>query len=275
MFTNIFKKNTEAEVITDADVAVEDIEVIDSEIVYPEYDVEVEETLEVEEAPEVEETLSFPNLDQDTDQQEYTEEENQLLNEEIEEALEQPEWDILTSPQVVGWSSIEEQEILFEAALWLASTPGLSILDVGCGRADLYPLATEKGLIYNGIDYNPNIIGIAQQKYPGVSVETLDVLNIEPGADYDWVVGSGLFNIAIENPANYAQEVVAKMYDKARIGVAFNLLTSIPEDIADEDKQSLVVWEPAAWLAYLELTYKKVICRTDYLEGDTTFYILK
>ena len=263
MFKNIFKKNTDAEVITDADVAVEDIEVIDSEIVYPEYDVEVEET------------LSFSNLDQDTDQQEYTEEENQLLNEEIEEALEQPEWDIFTSPQVVGWSSKEEQDTLFEAALWLASTPGLSILDVGCGRADLYPLATEKGLIYKGIDYNPNIIGIAQQKYPDVFVETLDVLNIEPGADYDWVVGSGLFNIAIENPANYAQEVVAKMYDKARIGVAFNLLTSIPEDIADEDKRSLVVWEPAAWLAYLELTYKKVICRTDYLEGDTTFYILK
>jgi SAM-dependent methyltransferase len=263
MFKNIFKKTTDAEVITDADVAVENIEVINSEIVYPEYNEEVEET------------LSFPNLDQNTDQQEYTEEENQLLNEEIEQALEQPEWDIFTSPQVVGWSSKEEQETLFEAALWLASTPGLSILDVGCGRADLYPLATEKGLIYKGIDYNPNIIGIAQQKYTDVFVETLDVLNIEPGVDYDWVVGSGLFNTAIENPANYAQAVIEKMYDKARIGVAFNLLTSIPEDIADEDKRSLVVWEPAAWLAYLELTYKKVICRTDYLEGDTTFYILK
>jgi hypothetical protein len=68
-----------------------------------------------------------------------------------------------------------------------------------------------------------------------------------------------LFNIAIKDPANYAQAVVAKMYDKAKIGVAFNLLTGIPEDIADEDKQQIVVWEPAAWLAYLELTYKKVI----------------
>lgn len=263
MFKNIFKKNTDAEVITDADVAVEDIEVIDSEIVYPEYNEEVEET------------LSFPNLDRDPDQQEYTEEENQLLKEEQELALEQPEWDIFNSPQVVGWSSKEEQETLFDAALWLASVPGLSILDVGCGRADLYTKATEKGLIYKGIDYNPNIIDIAQQKYPEVSVETLDVLDIDAGADYDWVVGSGLFNIAIKDPADYAQAVVAKMYDKARIGVAFNLLTSVPEDIADEDKQQLVVWEPAAWLAYLELTYKKVICRTDYLEGDTTFYILK
>jgi SAM-dependent methyltransferase len=261
MFKNIFKKNTDSDVMTDDDVAVEDIEVIDSEIVYPEYNEEVEET------------ISFPNLDQDSDQQEYTEEENQLLNEEVEQVPE--EWDIFTSPQVVGWASKEEQETLFDAALWLASVPGLSILDVGCGRADLYAKATEKGLVYKGIDYNPNIISIAQQKYPEVSVETLDVLDIDAGADYDWVVGSGLFNIAIENPADYAQAVVAKMYDKAKIGVAFNLLTSIPEDIADEDKQQLVVWEPAAWLAYLELTYKKVICRTDYLEGDTTFYILK
>jgi SAM-dependent methyltransferase len=261
MFKNIFKKNTYSEVMTDDDVAVEDIEVIDSEIVYPEYNEEVAET------------LSFPNLDQYLDQQEYTEEENQLLNEEVEQAPE--DWDIFTSPQVVGWSSKEEQETLFDAALWLASVPGLSILDVGCGRADLYTKATEKGLVYKGIDYNPNIINIAQQKYPEVSVETLDVLDIDAGADYDWVVGSGLFNIAIKDPADYAQAVVAKMYDKAKIGVAFNLLTSIPEDIADEDKQQIVVWEPAAWLAYLELTYKKVICRTDYLEGDTTFYILK
>jgi len=267
MFKNMFKKNTDAAVTTEADVevAVEDIQVVDSEFVYS------------EQSEEVEETLSFPSLDQELDQQEYTQEENQSIGAETEMAQsnELREWEILNAPEIVGWSSKEEQATLFEAALWLASAPGLSILDVGCGRADMYPLAAQKGLVYKGIDYNPNIINVAQQKYPGVSVETLDVLNIDAGADYDWVVGSGLFNIAIKDPANYAQAVVAKMYDKAKIGVAFNLLTGIPEDIADEDKRSIVVWEPAAWLSYLELTYKKVICRTDYLDGDTTFYILK
>jgi SAM-dependent methyltransferase len=267
MFKNMFKKKADAEVTTEAEVevAVEDIQVVDSEFVYS------------EQSEEVEETLSFPVLDQEPDQPEYTQEENQLISTETEmaQSSEPREWDLFTSPEVVGWSSKEEQETLFEAALWLASAPGLSVLDVGCGRADMYPLATQKGLVYKGIDYNPNIINVAQQKYPGVSVETLDVLNIDAGADYDWVVGSGLFNIAIKDPANYAQAVVAKMYDKAKIGVAFNLLTGIPEDIADEDKRSIVVWEPAAWLSYLELTYKKVICRTDYLDGDTTFYILK
>jgi SAM-dependent methyltransferase len=267
MFKNMFKKKTDAEVTTEADVevAVEDIQIVDSEVVYS------------EQSEEVEETLSFPILDQETDQQEYTEEENQSISTETEmaQSSELREWEILNAPEIVGWSSKEEQETLFEAALWLASVPGLSVLDVGCGRADLYPLAMEKGLVYKGIDYNPNIINVAQQKYPEVSVETLDVLNIDAGADYDWVVGSGLFNIAIKDPATYAQAVIEKMYDKAKIGVAFNLLTGIPEDIADEDKQQLVVWEPAAWLAYLESTYKKVICRTDYLDGDTTFYILK
>ena len=259
----MFKKKTDAEVTAEADVevAVEDIQVVSSEIVYP------------EQIEEIEETLSFPSLDQ----QEYTQEENQSISTETEmaQSSELREWEILNAPEIVGWASKEEQEILFQAALWLASAPGLSVLDVGCGRADMYPLAMEKGLVYKGIDYNPNIINVAQQKYPEVSVETLDVLNIDAGADYDWVVGSGLFNIAIKDPANYAQAVVAKMYDKAKIGVAFNLLTGIPEDIADEDKRQLVVWEPAAWLSYLELTYKKVICRTDYLNGDTTFYILK
>ena len=64
----MFKKNTDAEVTTQADVevAVEDIQVVDSEFVYS------------EQSEEVEETLSFPSLDQELDQQEYTQEENQL-----------------------------------------------------------------------------------------------------------------------------------------------------------------------------------------------------
>lgn len=270
MFKNIFKKKTDAKVITEAEVevVVEDIHVIDNESVY------VDSNLQIE---EVEETLQFPDLDQESEQQEFIEEENQLISDEPNLIVKLPEWDIFTSPEVVGWYSEEQQKALFDAALWLAFTPGQSILDVGCGRADLFPLAVEKGLVYKGIDYNPNIINIARQKYPKVSVETIDVFDIDKSEDYDWVIGSGLFNMnmTVTNPENYAQAVVALMYDKAKIGVAFNLLTSIPEDIADEDKQQLIVWEPAAWLAYLQLTYKKVVCRTDYFEGDTTFYILK
>jgi hypothetical protein len=135
MFKNMFKKKTDAEVTAEADVevAVEDIQVVASEIVYP------------EQIEEVEETLSFPVLDQEPDQLEYTEEENQLISTETEmaQSSEPREWDLFTSPEVVGWSSKEEQETLFEAALWLASAPGLSVLDVGCGRADMYPLAME------------------------------------------------------------------------------------------------------------------------------------
>ena len=188
---------------------------------------------------------------------------------------------LLNSPEIVGWLSTQEQELLFSALL-LFYSPEQSILDVGCGRADLYGYCKRmfgdeaKALPYKGIDYNPNILNIAQEKYPGVYTEAVDILNSPVTETHDWVVGSGLFNLLDnEDMERYTKTVIQKMYDKANMGVVFNLLTGYPDDMADEDVAQLVVHDPVAWLDYLLNTYTKVICRADYLSGDVTFYIFK
>lgn len=188
---------------------------------------------------------------------------------------------LLHSPEIVGWFSTQEQELLFSAML-LFYSPEQSILDVGCGRADLYGYCqnlfgqSAKTMPYKGIDYNPNMLSIAQEKYPGVYTEAVDVLNTPSSEKHDWVVGSGLFNL-LDNAdmETYTKNVIQKMYDKANLGVVFNLLTGYPEDMAEEDKAQLIAHDPVAWFEYLTQVYGKVICRTDYLEGDATFYILK
>ena len=43
---------------------------------------------------------------------------------------------LLTSPEIVGWLSTEEQELLFSALLLFYNTDQ-SILDVGCGRSEI------------------------------------------------------------------------------------------------------------------------------------------
>lgn len=202
----------------------------------------------------------------------------------IEELVQSPTQEfssdyLLNSPEIVGWLSTDEQELLFSALL-LFFKPSQSILDVGCGRADLFGYLSRMydtdSINYKGIDFNPNVLEIAKQKYAGVAVETADILSIDKGADYDWVVGSGLFNLQDHaDMTDYVSQCVDAMYDKAKVGIAFNLLTAIPNDMTEEDKAQLVQYQSGSWLEYFISRYGRVIARADYMLGDVTFIILK
>ena len=182
---------------------------------------------------------------------------------------------LINAPEIVGWSTTEEQTLLF-AMLASFYKPDNSILDVGCGRADLLGFLSEQfpaaPINYKGIDYNPNILNIASQKYPGVAVEAVDLLSIDSGADYDWVMGSGLFNLNDNSDmSEYTQQCIDKMYEKSKIGVTFNLNIGTTED----ENSMLVSWNASDWLGFLMSKYGKVICRADYLDTDVTFFIFK
>jgi len=185
---------------------------------------------------------------------------------------------LLNAPEVVGWLSTQEQELLFSAMLLFYETKH-SILDVGCGRADLFgyirDLLLDSDIKYKGIDLNPNILKIAEEKYPGVEVEAVDILKMSE-EKYDWVMASGMFNLKDqENMEGYARTVVDAMYQRANFGVVFNLLTGLPDYLPQEDIDQLHVYNSSEWLQYLIETYTKVICRSDYMSGDVTFYIFK
>ena len=96
--------------------------------------------LENEEAIEV---LTMPEYGQHSE--DYPEIENEL-----EESSEKtiypihkeisPEYSdeyLFTDPRINGWPSVTEQELCFSGLLWLYKSTQ-SVLDVGCGRADLY-----------------------------------------------------------------------------------------------------------------------------------------
>jgi SAM-dependent methyltransferase len=250
MFKNIFKKSKQ--VMTDT-IEMEDVAVLEQvEVLIPEAALQTQEDVN----------------DIEVHQEEIVDQELEPLQAPID-----PEY-LINAPEIVGWASTEEQTLLFTI---LASfyKPSESILDVGCGRADLlgflqyhYPA---EPINYKGIDYNPNILNIAAQKYPNVVVETVDLLSMDNGADYDWVVGSGLFNLNDNaDMSTYTQECVEKMYEKSKVGVAFNLNT------ANSDESGMLVsWNAADWLTFLISKYGKVICRADYLDTDVTFFIFK
>lgn len=192
-----------------------------------------------------------------------------------------PEDYLFNAPEIAGWMSTNEQELLFSALL-LFYSPSYSVLDVGCGRADLYGylrrMFPESDINYSGIDFNANMIHVAERKYP-VLLDKLsgnDILTATTLTNHDWVLGSGLFNLN-DHPDmfEYAISVVDKMYENANVGVAFNLLTGLPADMNQSDIDQLIVHDMAEWLNYLVSKYTKVVCRTDYMAGDVTFFIFK
>lgn len=186
---------------------------------------------------------------------------------------------LFNDPLVVGWLSNAEQQLLFTLVSYY-HRPTESVLDIGCGRGDLYGYLQERNpnetIKYAGVDYNPNMIEIAKKKWPGVTVVAGDALNLERIEEYDWVMASGVLNLKDSvDMFEYGKQLIDIMYSKCKRGVAFNILTDLPDDVSDSDRNALFVHDPVKWLDHLLKTYNKVICRTDYMLGDCTFYIFK
>ncbi len=111
-------------------------------------------------------------------------------------------WDKLTpedsdymmySPIPVGYNTTTEQRYLMQNLLigWNNN----SILDVGCGRGDLYGFInefyTDSVYSYHGVDHNPIMTNIAKQKY---DIECLtNAFEVAKLPETSWVVANGLF----------------------------------------------------------------------------------
>lgn len=190
------------------------------------------------------------------------------------------------SPEVLGWLSIEEQQFLFDVITAYISESD-SILDVGCGRGDLYMYLAEKWNIdagaynYTGIDYNPYMIDIGQQKYPNVNLIMADIYDNESleainNMSADWVVASGAFNYKVtEDMYAYVFKCIDNMLKYANKGVAINLMTDYYDATDEALVSQMFKYDPVYVFSVLSSRYPKTVTRMDYMEGDVTFYILK
>jgi SAM-dependent methyltransferase len=193
-----------------------------------------------------------------------------------------PEY-LLEDPRIAGWSSSIEQRMLFEKLLTYYRSHQ-RILDVGCSRGDLYGYLQEKQwpadkTDYQGIDIDQNKISIGNVKFPEANLLCKDILEMQ--GSFSWVIASGLFNSSdyysndVDASIAYQKLIVQKMYDLSQKGIAFNLLTELPESLTGEERDRFIVHSPGDWLEYLINSYNYVICSADYLRGDVTFFIFK
>jgi len=215
-----------------------------------------------------------------------------LITKEILKNLENSEeqyqtWDSLTatdpgymmySPFPVGYNTTAEQRYLMQNIL--VGFRGGSLLDIGCGRCDLYgvarDLAAANGLpvLYNSIDHNPIMTQLGEEKWglTNVRVGAYETAKLEP---HEWVVASGVFT---ERRCETEDADLTKLFDDldilynlAQEVVSFNLLNPINNTI----HEGFFYVHPGLIMDMLIEKYRFVTVRNNYSNDVYTVTIYK
>ena len=179
------------------------------------------------------------------------------------------------SPQALYWANEEVQKIRFDVLLSCGIGSGDSILDVGCGFADLYTHMSQKGLDveYTGIDLSPDMIDKAKTLLPELSLFSGDLFDFDPPEkSYDWVLLSGALNEPMQDNGEYLKIMLPRLYASCKKGLAFNLLNGDYPWSARE-LYTLQAFKPDDVLTLIEGLSKSTKVRTDYLDVDASFFV--
>jgi len=183
---------------------------------------------------------------------------------------------MINSPQVVGYNTTAEQQFLFQNLVIGIDPTSQSILDIGCGRADLFGYFREvygNVFQYNGIDHNPTMLDLAKQKY-NVDIETVSFENFKSNK-YDCVVASGFFTQrrCETEDADLIKMFndIDTMYNLCNYMVSFNLLSPINNKIHD----GFFYIHPGLVIDMLIEKYQHVNLRHNYSNDVYTVTIFK
>lgn len=177
-------------------------------------------------------------------------------------------------PRALGWGSHRSQETRFAALTDVADLGGATVLDVGCGLADLHAFLDARGVdaTYTGYDIAPAVLDAARRRFPDLDLRLGDLMEHDTEElQFDFVLASGLFNLRPEHGYGYLAAMARQMYDVCRRGVAFNSLSTRSDLVA-----------PGQFLAdpvrVLDLCFDitpRVVVRHDYLPHDFTVYLYR
>lgn len=158
----------------------------------------------------------------------------------------------------LGWGRKKYQQKRFFdliRALEPEDLNGKTVVDIGCGLADLYEFLKEQGFrlkAYHGIDINSNFIEFAREKYPEASFEIRDLLldnYSRPVADTGVILG--VINFKQKKHEEYAQRFIMESF----LAVKNVLVTNVISDVHNENykrEPSIYYYQPAKWLSWAQ-----------------------
>ncbi len=176
------------------------------------------------------------------------------------------------SSQAVQYRDRESHYARFKVLSGISSNLS-SILDFGCGIADLFSYLQSKGFTgrYLGIDIVPEFVQIAKESlndFPNADVELISSENPNLPHGYDYAFVSGVFNNRMIESEQFVYDTLRNLYNACEKGIAFNLLSTYVEYFEDE----LCYFNPMEVFEFLKSELAAyVIMRDDYILSNDGF----
>jgi SAM-dependent methyltransferase len=184
------------------------------------------------------------------------------------------------SPQACQYPDYYAQAFRFLQLMQVGDLNGKSVLDLGCGKADLYDFLLKQGIRchYTGIDLVPGFIDLARVKYPEADFYRQDIRHLVLDSVYDYIMINGVFNNhwsgSQEDHVDYMQEILKAAFSRCRVAMAFNFISSY----VDWQDPALVLHEPERVMSFcLNELSRKVVLMHFYEEdhGDTAVFVYR
>lgn len=177
--------------------------------------------------------------------------------------------------EAVGWNATNQRrrfELLTHG--WAQSG---QLLDVGCGRADLWVYLTNGGWsgLYEGVDVVPEMVALARLRTPRCRV--LDA-STEPLPACDYAVASGVFNLDLGDygfaSADMMYRILTNMWSACSLGMAFDCLDRRREDKIDGQWYAYPA-DVVGWVQALRPVGMIAQFDTESLHGNVVVQLMK
>ncbi|RWC41760.1 MAG: class I SAM-dependent methyltransferase [Mesorhizobium sp.] len=155
----------------------------------------------------------------------------------------------------------------------------VDLLDFGCGAGHFlgYLRQSDLKVRYRGLDLSARFIDLCRRKYPDEGFDCVDVM--EHGAavpEADYIIMNGVFTercgVAYETMFEAMTRLLAKVFPRARKGIAFNLMSKHVD--WERDDLFHVPYDRIGHFVVSQLSRHHLI-RADYGLYEYTVYVYK
>lgn len=145
------------------------------------------------------------------------------LHESIDEFYEQPLPDyLINDPELLGYPDAGFQQMIYSKVV--AELIGCEdVIDLGCGRGDLYPVVNGFGIQYTGVDRLESMKKVAEQKYPGINFLCQDWGKPLPTSDAVVIIGQDTGSYSPSESIEWYAELLERSLTLATRKIVFVL----------------------------------------------------
>ena len=172
----------------------------------------------------------------------------------------------------VGWQNEARQQCRFEVLLSFIKEDKADILDVGCGKGDLYHFLKKENYAhtYTGIDISEEMIRLATVAYPNGKFMCRNFYDYTPSKQPDYCIANGVFNLKTsDNMERVLKEAIMFLLQQSEKGLILNVLTG------EKYHKKFHYYDPkileALWIEN-HIQFEK---KEGYLENCVTYALMK